>query len=130
MNLEPGVFARTNALRREAAGHLVEGNYSAAIRCDRQALDLLTSTVGSIDDKGPEWAPEVHQFAVLFSELALAHSMSGDLEQAEEPLRRAAALTEKAAKISADRRVMAVCQYGRPTLRPDGDCMRRPPCPK
>jgi hypothetical protein len=126
MNLESGVFARTNELRREAAGHLVEGNYTAAIRCDQQALDLLTSTVGSIDDKGPEWAPEVHQFAVLFNELALAHSMSGDLEQAEEPLRRAVALTEKAAQLAANRRVMGVCRHGRPTIRPKGRCMRVP----
>ena len=123
-------LGRANQIRAEATRSLAAGDYERALRLTDEASKLIDSVIEPLaasDPASPAAFVGMQQALLVCGDLALTYSLLGRPDQAEEPMRQAQLLLDRARRPMSP--VAGVCLHGRTTYDPDGDCLFIPPCP-
>jgi hypothetical protein len=127
---EPERLSELIRIRIEVLTAVHEGRFDEAAEYAEHALPDIMESVSGVPDT-PESVLPLTQVAGLLGDIALIEIGRGDTESASLYLTwmgdvegRLSALTESLMLVGMER-----CAHGRRTLKPNGKCQFRPPCP-
>jgi tetratricopeptide (TPR) repeat protein len=121
-------FGRANQLREQALAQLAAGRYKEALDLGRAALELVGPAIGQPQDAGTAQLPGLQQLGLLLGDVALAHILLGEPDNAGEALRDAQVVFERVRQL-ASTSMAVLCPHHRHTYDPEGRCAAIPPCP-